>query len=74
MYDQIVSVVEAAKTASESTLSSSVLRRNLMDHDSPTKTIPPQLQCCVLRIVQKVRKQVTQLPPFPSATIYSVLD
>ena len=31
-----------------------------MDHDSPTKTIPPQLQRCVQRIVQNVRKQVTR--------------
>ncbi len=31
-----------------------------MDHDSPTKTIPPQLQRCVQRIVQNVRTQVTQ--------------
>jgi hypothetical protein len=57
-YDQIVSVHEAAKTAP--TLSGAVLRRNLLDHDSPTKTIPPQLQRCVQRIVQNVRKQVTQ--------------
>ena len=56
-YDQIVSVVEAAKTAP--TLSGAVLRRNLMDHESPTKTIPPQLERCVQRIVQNVRKQVT---------------
>ena len=41
-YDQIVSVVEAVKTAP--TLSGSVLRRNLLDHDSPTKTIPVQLK------------------------------
>ncbi len=57
-YNKIVSVVEAVKTAL--TLSSSVFRRNLLDHDSPTKTIPPQLQCCVQRIVQNVRKQVTK--------------
>ena len=31
-----------------------------MDHDSPTKSIPPQWQRCVQRIVQNVRKQVTQ--------------
>ena len=57
-YDQIVSVHEAAKTAP--TLSGAVLRRNLLDHDSPTKTILQQLQRCVQRIVQNVRKQVTQ--------------
>ncbi len=39
-YDQpeIVSVHEAAKTAP--TLLGAVLRRNLLDHESPTKTIP----------------------------------
>ncbi len=59
-YDQIGSVHEAAKTAP--TLSGVVLRRNLLDHytGSPKKTIPPQLQRCVQRIVQNVRKQVTQ--------------
>ncbi len=57
-YDLSVSVHEAAKTAP--TLSGAVLRRNLMDHDSPTKTISLQLQRCVQRIVQNVRKQVTQ--------------
>jgi hypothetical protein len=57
-YYQVVSVVEAAKSAP--TLSGSVLRRNLMDHDSPTKIIPPQSQRCVHHIVQNVCKQVTQ--------------
>ena len=56
-YDQIVSVVEAAMTAP--TLSGAVLRRDLMDHESPTKSIRPQLQRCVQRIFQNVRKQVT---------------
>ena len=37
-HKQIAAVVEAAKTAP--TLSGSVLRRNLCDHRSPTKTIP----------------------------------
>jgi hypothetical protein len=48
----------AAKTAP--TLSGAVLRRNLLDHENPTKTIPQQLQRCVQRIVQNVRKQVTK--------------
>ncbi len=30
-----------------------------MDHESLTKTIPQQLERCVQRIVQNVRKQVT---------------
>jgi hypothetical protein len=31
-----------------------------MDHDSLTKTIPPQLQRCIHGIVQNVCKQVAQ--------------
>ena len=58
MYDQIVSIVEAAKTAPA--LSGAVLCRNLMDHDSLRESIPPQLQHCVQRIVQNVHKEVTQ--------------
>ncbi len=58
-YNPIVWVHEAAKTAL--TLSGAVLRRNLLDHDSSTKTIPLQLQRCVQRIVQNVRKQVIKL-------------
>ncbi len=57
-YDQIVSTVEAAKTAP--TLSGAVLCRNLMDHDSPTKSILPRFQHCVQRIVLNVRKLVTK--------------
>ena len=40
-YDQIISV-EAVKTVP--TLSCAVLCRNLLDHDSPTKTIPVHLK------------------------------
>ena len=57
-YQQIVSVVEAAKTAP--TLSGTVLRRNLMDHNSPTKTIPVQFMRCVQRRVSSVRKELTK--------------
>ena len=57
-HQQIVSVVEAAKTAP--TLSGTVLRRNLMDHNSPTKTIPVQLKRCVQRRVYSVRKELTK--------------
>ena len=56
-HQQIVSVVEAAKTAP--TLSGSVLRRNLMDHNSPTKTIQVELKRCVQRRVNRVRKEMT---------------
>ena len=56
-YVQRVSVKEAAKTAP--TLSSAVLRRNLSDHRSPTKTIAPSLQRSVQHIVYKVRKDMT---------------
>ena len=51
MYEQIVSVVEAIKTAP--TLSGAVLRRNLLDQGSPTKTIPVQ------RRVYAARKEVS---------------
>ena len=57
-YDPIVSVVEAVKTAP--TLSGSVLRRNLLDHDSPTKTIPVHLKQCVERRVYSCRKDMTK--------------
>ena len=56
-YDQIVSVVEAVKTAP--TLSGAVLRRNLLDHGSQTKTIPVQLKRCVERRVYAARKEVS---------------
>ncbi len=52
------SVVEAAKTAL--TLSGTGLRRNSMDHDSPSKNIPLQLKRCVERIVHNVRKGVAK--------------
>ena len=57
-YDQIVSVVEAVKTAS--TLSGAVLRRNLCDHNSPTKIIPGELERCVEQRVYSVRKELTK--------------
>ena len=56
-HQQIVAVVEAAKTAP--TLSGTVLRRNLMDHNSPTKTIPVELKRCVQRRVNRVRREMT---------------
>ena len=57
-YNQIVSVVEAAKTAP--TLSGATLRRNLCDHNSPTKTIPVELKRCVERRMYSVRKKLTK--------------
>ena len=51
-------MVEAAKT--EPTLSGSVLRRNLMDHNSPTKSIPVEVKRCVQRRVNRVRKEMTK--------------
>ena len=57
-YDQIVSVVEAVKTAP--TLSGAVLRRNLLDHASQTKTIPVQLKRCVERRLYSARKDLTK--------------
>ena len=57
-YNQIVSVVEAVKTAPS--LSGAVLRRNLCDHNSPTKTIPVELKRCFERRVYFVRKELTK--------------
>ena len=57
-YDQIVSVVDAVKTAP--TLSGAVLCRNLLDHNSPTKTIPVHLKQCVKRHVYTARKDITK--------------
>ena len=54
----IVSVVEADKTAP--TLSSAVLRRNLLDHDSPTKTVPVHLKRCIKRGVYRAQKDITK--------------
>ena len=57
-YDQIVSVKEAVKTAP--TLSGAVLRRNLLEHHSPSKTIPPCLKRSVEHLVYRVRKDLTK--------------
>ena len=57
-YDHIISVVEAVKTAP--TLSGAVLRRNLLDYDSPTKTIPVRLKRCVERLVYSCWKDMTK--------------
>ena len=56
-YNQIILVVEAAKTAP--TLSGAVFRRKFCDHRSPTKTIPVQLKRCVERRVYAARKEVS---------------
>ena len=56
-YDQRVSVKEAAKTAP--TLSGAVLRRNLLEDHSPSKTIEPSLSLSVQHIVYKVHKDMT---------------
>ena len=80
MYEQIVSVVEAIKTAP--TLSGAVLRRNLLDHESPTKTIPAQLKRCVERHVYSCRKDMTKqqldgyalTDSFGSLTVFSEIN
>ena len=56
-YVQRVSVKEAAKTAP--TLSGAALRKNLGDHNSPTKNIPPSLKRSVQHIVYTVRKDMS---------------
>ena len=57
-YREINSVVEAVKTAP--TMPGSEIRRNLLDHDSPTKTIPVKLKRCVERRVYSARKNMTK--------------
>ena len=57
-YAEINSVVEAVKTAP--TLPGSDIRRNLLDHDSLTKSIPVQLKRCVDRRVYSARKNMTK--------------
>ena len=57
-YEQIVSVVEAVKTTPRH--SGAVLHRNLLDHDSPTRTIPVQLKRCVECLVYSARKDMTK--------------
>ena len=56
-YDKIVSVKEAVRTAP--TLFCVVLRRSLLEHNSPSKTISPSLKRSVQHIVNKVSKDLT---------------
>ena len=79
-YAVIVSVVEAVKTAP--TLPGSEIRRNLLDHDSPTKNIPVQLKRCVERRVYSARKNMTKKQldgyelndSFGSLTVFSEIN
>ena len=52
-----VSVKKAAESAP--TLSRAVLRRNMLEHESQSKTISPSLKRSVEHIVSKVRKELT---------------
>ena len=56
-YDQIISVSEAAITVPN--LSGSAIRRNMLLHDSPSKTIAPEHCRSVMRRVRHVRKNLT---------------
>jgi hypothetical protein len=56
-YDQIISLSEAAVTAPN--LSEAVIRRNLLMHDRPTKTIGVQHRQRVSRRVRRARKNMT---------------
>ncbi len=56
-YDQIISLSEAADTAPN--LSEAVIRRNLLMHDRPTKTIGVQHRESVRRRVRHARKNMT---------------
>ncbi len=56
-YDQIISLSEAAITAPN--LSGSAIRRNMLLHDSPTKTIGAEQSRCVMRRVRHALKNLT---------------
>ena len=79
-YAEINSVVEAVKTAP--TMPGSEIRRNLLDHDSPTKSIPDKLKRCVERRVYSARKNMTKkqldgyklTDSFGSLTVFSEIN
>ena len=60
----------------------SEIRRNLLDHDSPTKTIPVKLKRCVERRVYSARKNMTKKQldgyelndSFGSLTVFSEIN
>ncbi len=56
-YEQIISLSEAAVTVLN--LSAAVIRRNLLMHDSPTKTIGVEHRQSVCRRVRRARKNMT---------------
>jgi hypothetical protein len=56
-YEQIISLSEAAITAPN--LSGSAIRRNMLLHDSPSKTIAPEHRRSVMRRVRHARKNFT---------------
>jgi hypothetical protein len=56
-YNQIISLTEAAVTAPN--LSAAVIRRNMLLHESPTKTISVQHRHSVTRRVRCARKNMT---------------
>jgi hypothetical protein len=55
-YAQMVAIREAVVTAPQ--LSAVQLRRNMLQHDSPTKTIPPELLRSVRHQVYRTRKEL----------------
>ena len=58
-HTQIVAVQEASRSAPK--VSPAQLRRNLLTHDSPTKTIGPEHMRRVQRIVQNARRRVQEV-------------
>ena len=55
-YDQIISLSEAANKAPN--LSCSAICRNMLLHDSPSKTIAPEHRRSVMRRVRHARKDL----------------
>ncbi len=56
--EQMLAVQEAARTAPG--VSAAQLRRNMLTHDSPTKTIRPEHECKIQRLIYKEHKKVQQ--------------
>jgi hypothetical protein len=57
-YDQIISLTEASVKVPS--LSCSVIRKNMLMHNSPSKTIGLQHKRCIMRQVRQARKNLTK--------------
>jgi hypothetical protein len=60
-YEQIISLTEAAVTMPN--LSGAVIGRNMLLHDSPSKTIGAEHKSCIMRLVRSASKHLTTKQP-----------